>query len=261
MKKYLYQIDAFTDELFKGNPAAVIILDQWLNDELMQKIAQENNQTETAFVVHAKNGLSIRWFTPTTEIDLCGHATLAAAYVLFNHENFDSDQIIFQSNSGTVKVTREDDNLILDLPVDELTGLYELPALIKLDPTHLVKEIYMGKTDLVFVLGNQQQIEEYVPQLHFIKQLETRGLIITAPGDKYDFVSRFFAPNIGINEDPVTGSAQTTLTAYWANRLKKNSLTSAQLSARGGKMTCELRGKRVLIGGQCQIFLKGELYI
>lgn len=261
MHTHMYQIDAFANELFKGNPAAVVILAHELSDHMMQNIAQENNQSETAFVLPSKNGLGIRWFTTTTEIDLCGHATLAAAYVLFNHEDFEGDQVIFQSKSGPLKVTNSDGALVLDFPVDQIKQIYELPALMKLDSKHLVKEVYKGNTDLMFVLSNQQQVADYVPNLDLIKQLGTRGLIVTAPGDNTDFVSRFFAPNIGINEDPVTGSAHTTLTPFWAKRLKKNKLIAAQLSSRGGKLTCELSGNSVLIGGTCQIFLKGELYI
>ncbi len=261
MHTHMYQIDAFADELFKGNPAAVVILAHELSHEMMQKIAQENNQSETAFVLPSKNGLGIRWFTTTTEIDLCGHATLAAAYVLFNHEDFEGDQVIFQSKSGVLKVTIADDALILDFPVDQIKQIFELPELMKLDSKHLVKEVYKGNTDLMFVLSDQQQVADYIPNLDLIRKLGTRGLIVTAPGDKTDFVSRFFAPNIGLNEDPVTGSAHTTLTPFWAKRLKKNKLTAAQLSARGGELTCELKGNRVLIGGKCHTFLKGELYI
>ncbi len=261
MLVHIYQVDAFTTELFKGNSAAVIILNEWLSDDLMQNIALENNLAETAFITPTGTNLHIRWFTPTMEVDLCGHATLAGAHVLFNHEDLEGDQISFRSRSGLLKVTRNNKNLVLDFPVDEISKINELPELMKLDSKHWVKEIYKGKSDIMFVLDNEKQILEFEPNLDVIRKMNCRGVIITASGENTDFVSRFFAPQSGIDEDPVTGSAHTTLTPYWTKRLNKQTLTAAQLSKRGGNLTCELKGNRVLIGGNCKTYLKGELFI
>lgn len=214
MRTHIYHVDAFTNELFKGNPAAIVKLKKWLDEDLMLKIAQENNLSETAFIAPIADQLHIRWFTPTTEVDLCGHATLAAAHILFTHEDFEGDQVFFQSKSGTLKVYNNFENLTLDFPADTIQAIKELPELMKLDAQHVVKEVYKGKTDLMFVLDKQKDIEEYLPNLALIRQLNCRGLIITAPGENTDFVSRFFGPQTGINEDPVTGSAHTTLTPF-----------------------------------------------
>ncbi|MGQ1787055.1 PhzF family phenazine biosynthesis protein [Saccharicrinis sp. GN24d3] len=261
MHTQIYLVDAFADELFKGNPAAIVKLNKWLDEDLMQKIASENNLAETGFIAPVDNKLHIRWFTPTTEVDLCGHATLAAAHILFTHEDFEGDQVIFHSKSGILKVDNNFEYLTLDFPVDTIQQVNQLPELKKLDTEYLVEEVYRGKTDLMFVFKKEKHIAEYVPDFDLIRQLDCRGLIITAPGENTDFVSRFFGPQTGINEDPVTGSAHTTLTPYWAKRLKKDSLTAAQLSRRGGNLTCELKGDRVFIGGTCKTFLKGELFI
>jgi len=261
MRTHIYYVNAFTDKFFKGNPATIVKLKKWLDDDLMQKIAAENNLSETAFIAPIEDQLHIRWFTPTTEVDLCGHATLAAAHILFNHEDFEGDQVLFHSKSGILKVYNNFENLTLDFPADSIQEVKKIPELIKLDAQHVVQEMYKGKTDLMFVLNKQQEIEEYLPNIALIRQLNYRGLIITAPGESADFVSRFFGPKTGINEDPVTGSAHTTLTPFWANRLKKNKLTAAQLSKRGGNLTCELKGNRVLIGGTCLTYFKGELFI
>ena len=261
MHKHMYQVDAFASELFKGNPAAVVILNQWLEDEMMQNIAAENNLAETAFIVPTGRDLHIRWFTPTTEVDLCGHATLAAAHVLFNHEDLEGDEVVFQSKSGVLKVIKDGDTLTLDFPTDEFELVDELPELMKLDSKHWVKSVIKGKSDLMFILEKEKQVADFVPNYDVIKRLDCRGVIITAPGNKVDFVSRFFAPQSGIDEDPVTGSAHTTLTPYWAKRLRKNKLKAAQLSKRGGLLSCELKSDRVLIGGSCKTFFMGKLYI
>lgn len=261
MRHPIYQVDAFTNELYKGNPAAVVILNKWLDDKTMQNIAMENNLAETAFVAPHGIDLYIRWFTPATEVDLCGHATLAAAHVLFNHEDFEGDEVIFESKSGILKVTKDNGHLTLDFPRDEYSFVKELPELIKLDSQHEVTEVYQGKTDLMLVMSNQDQIEKYTPSYEVLKGLNCRGVIITAPGKHSDFVSRFFAPQSGINEDPVTGSAHTTLTPYWSQKLGKPLLEAEQLSPRGGHLICELKADRVLIGGKCKTFFKGELMI
>jgi PhzF family phenazine biosynthesis protein len=255
----IYQIDAFTSELFKGNPASVIILDKWLPSSVMQNIAMENNLPETAFITPIKGELHIRWFTPTIEVDLCGHATLAASYVLFNHEDLEGDEITFHSKSGLLRVSRNNDELILDFPLDDIYRVNEMPELMKFKIRQLVSEVYRGKDDYMFILENQQQIEDFIPPFEIIEQLDARGLIITAPGNEVDFVSRYFSPQSGIPEDPVTGSAHTTLSSFWSKRLGKNKMTAQQLSKRGGKLVCEIRSSRVFIGGSCRTFFKGQL--
>ncbi|WP_066633634.1 PhzF family phenazine biosynthesis protein [Labilibacter marinus] len=261
MPKHIYQVDAFSSSLFKGNPAAVVILNNWLDEELMQNIAAENNLAETAFVSPSGTDLHIRWFTPTTEVDLCGHATLAAAHVLFNHEDLEGDEVVFHSKSGLLRVMKEEEHLILDFPLDEFESVVELPELMKLDFRDKTQEIYKGKTDIMFVLGKESDVAQYQPNFDIISQLDCRGIIITAPGNDVDFVSRFFAPQSGINEDPVTGSAHTTLTPYWSKRLNTTKLKAKQLSKRGGMLCCEVKDGRAMIGGSCHTFFKGELYI
>jgi len=261
MKNPIYQIDAFTNELFKGNPAGVVILSKWLPDETMQTIAMENNLPETAFVTPQNSELHIRWFTPTIEVNLCGHATLAAAHALFYHEDLEGDEISFHSQSGILKVIRNNDELTLDFPLDDIYKVTELPDLVKFSCRNDVMEIYRGKNDYMFVLSKQEQIENFVPDMYTIEKLDSRGLIITAPGDDVDFVSRYFAPQSGIPEDPVTGSAHTTLIPYWSKRLNKKKMIAQQLSKRGGRLQCELRGNRALIGGKCKTYLKGELML
>ncbi|MCW3804386.1 PhzF family phenazine biosynthesis protein [Plebeiibacterium marinum] len=257
----IYQIDAFTSILFKGNPAAVVLLDKWLPNERLQLIAMENNLSETAFICPQNAELHIRWFTPTTEVELCGHATLASAHVLFNHEEIEGDEITFHSQSGLLRVLKDDNKLTLDFPLDDFYKVNELPELMRMNIRTQVNEIYRGKTDYMFVFSNQKEIENFIPSLDIIAQLDSRGLIITAPGDEVDFVSRYFGPQTGIPEDPVTGSAHTTLTPFWSKRLGKQKMNARQISQRGGCLTCELRGSRVLIGGGCRTFFKGELYI
>jgi PhzF family phenazine biosynthesis protein len=260
MKIRLYQIDAFTDELFKGNPAAVCPLDRWLPDKLMQQIAMENNLAETAFFIRSGDRFEIRWFTPEVEVDLCGHATLASAYVIFNFEQFAGPVIEFHSRSGLLQVRKNGDLLTLDFPAD---AFVESPA-----PEGLLEgvglpplEIYKGKTDFMLVYSNAGQIENLKPNLLRVAEIAARGIIVTAPGDDVDFVSRFFAPQSGIPEDPVTGSAHTTLAPYWARRLGRNELTARQLSKRGGWLRCKVAGNRVEISGQARAYLTGEIEI
>lgn len=256
----LYQLDAFTDQLFAGNPAAVCPLTEWLSDENMQRIASENNLAETAFYVKTEQGYHIRWFTPATEVDLCGHATLAAAYVVFFlEEKPETNHIFFDSRSGILKVCREADWLILDFPVDTINKPPLLPpaliASLNIKPT----EVYKGKTDFLLVYARQEDILELTPDMRELSTVPARGIIVTAPGNDVDFVSRFFAPQVGIDEDPVTGSAHTTLTPFWAERLGKTQLTARQLSRRGGYLECKLNGGRVDISGKVQLYLKGEI--
>lgn len=254
----IYIVDAFTDQLFKGNPAGICIMDTWPADELMQQIAFENNQAETAFCVKEGELYHIRWFTPSTEVILCGHATLATAHVLFNEMGLEGNKINFTSLSGILTVTRDKDYLTLDFPVDTVHGVdisEELLACFSIPPIAAFK----GKTDYMVVFHSQADIENIHVDMNAIAKLEARGIIITARGIDVDFVSRFFAPQSGINEDPVTGSAHTTLMPYWASVLNKQQCTAKQLSPRGGYLVCEMAGDRVKISGNAVTYLVGDL--
>ena len=232
MKIPLYQIDAFAKKCFQGNPAAICPLTGWLADEVMQSIAAENNLSETAFFIPINKGFHIRWFTPTTEVDLCGHATLAAAYVIFNELNYTEQTISFDSRSGILKVKREDDLLIMDFPT-QTPITCNAPK--QLEQAFAVKPIACLKSqDYIFVVDNENDVINSEPDLSLLSQFDLRGVIITSQANDYDFVSRCFAPKYGINEDPVTGSAHTQLTPYWAKELNKNTLTAKKVSCRGG---------------------------
>ncbi len=260
MKIKIYQADAFTSELFGGNPAAVCPLDSWIGEDLMQKIAMENNLAETAFFVKNNSGFDIRWFTPTVEVDLCGHATLASAFVLFNYEGYENDEIVFSSlRSGTLKVKKNGDMLTLDFPTDKVedTGLSpELLECFNVKPIEALK----GKTDYMLVFKNEQAIKDLQPDLIAISNLKARGIIATARGSEVDFVSRFFGPQSGVDEDPVTGSAHTTLIPYWAKKMNKKELSAIQLSARKGFLNCKYEGERVEISGRARLYLQGEIF-
>ncbi len=257
----IFQVDAFTDKVFGGNPAAVCVLNEWTSLDRMQKIAAENNLAETAFVVRNEETYEIRWFTPAVEVDLCGHATLAAAHVLFNYYGHDSTKIKFDSHtSGPLSVTKIDDDLSLDFPTDVYKKVMTPQILIEAFEKIPV-ETYKGKTDYVLVFQTQKEVEESNPNLKLVESVDGRGVIITAKGDNADFVSRFFAPQVGINEDPVTGSAHTILTPIWSKKLGKKTLQAEQLSKRKGKLTCEFEGDRVHITGKAVTYLKGEIEI
>jgi PhzF family phenazine biosynthesis protein len=263
MKKIpIYQVDAFTDRLFSGNPAAVCLLESWPDAAWMQLVAAENNLAETAFVVTRGDDFEIRWFTPAVEVDLCGHATLASAYVIFNELKYPGSTIRFHSrNSGVLLVEKREDLLILDFPADTLApvageDLFErLEQCLGIRPVELLR----GKSDLLAVMENEETILMLQPDFEAISKLDARGLIVTARGEQADFVSRFFAPQVGVNEDPVTGSAHTSLIPYWADKLGKTKLTARQLSKRGGVLECEHRGTRCLIGGKARLYLTGEI--
>lgn len=262
MQLSLYQLDAFTDKVFGGNPAAVVPLISWLPDETMQSIAAENNLAETAFYVPTEAGFHIRWFTPTVEVDLCGHATLATAYVLFFLENYAHDEINFDSRSGILNVRKEGDWLVLNFPADSIhKQLLSPPALLEALGDISPVEILRGKTDFMAVLESEEQVRTLQPDIIVLSTLPARGVIITAPGDSVDFVSRFFAPQSGIAEDPVTGSAHTTLTPYWADKLGKTEMEALQVSARGGVLKTKLIGDRVEIAGQVKLYLRGTIEI
>lgn len=261
MKYNLYQVDAFSDTLFGGNPAAVCPLDKWLDDDLLQKIAMENNLAETAFFVKQNDHYEIRWFTPNVEVDLCGHATLAAAYVLFHHENHKGNSVVFHSpKSGKLIVRTELNRLVLDFPTDKFNSIPVSSEIVSCFDKKPI-EAYKGKTDYMLVYEKETDIITIKPQFNFISKLKGRGVIITAKGDNVDFVSRFFAPQSGIIEDPVTGSAHTTLTPYWSERLGKKELSAIQLSDRKGYLQCKFLNDRVEISGQAKLYLKGEYYI
>ncbi len=261
MNLTIYQIDAFASELFKGNPAAVCPLDYWVEDELMQNIAAENNLAETAFFVKKNDRFEIRWFTPNVEVDLCGHATLASAYVIFNEILADSSEIIFYSpRSGELIVTKNDELYTLDFPADRIVEVSLSPSIYS-GLNIIPQQAYKGKTDVLLIYNNEAEILHLNPNFSQLNTIKARGIIVTAKGNTVDFVSRFFAPQCGVNEDPVTGSAHTTLTPYWANLLNKNYLTAKQLSTRSGELTCHLKGDRVLIAGKCVKYLKGEIYL
>jgi len=256
----IFKIDAFTDKLFSGNPAAVCILDKWLSEDLMQSIANENNLAETAFVVPNGKDFEIRWFTPTTEVDLCGHATLASAFVLFNLLGYPDSSIRFRSpRSGQLSVNKNGEMLYLDFPTDTVELISGenniMEGCIGIKP----REVLKGKTDYIAVIDNETSLINLQPNLEEISKLKARGLIVTAKGDQVDFVSRFFAPQSGIDEDPVTGSAHTSLLPIWAKKLGKNNLIANQLSKRGGHLICEFNTDRCLIGGKAKLYLTGEI--
>ena len=263
----IYQLDAFTHQLFRGNPAAVVPLtdqNEWLPDARMQAIAAENNLSETAFYIRTETGYHIRWFTPAVEVDLCGHATLATGYVIFFLEEQPAEsEITLDSRSGPLTVCREADGwLVLDVPADTLAKTaVQPPALITGLAGVKPLEIHKGKTDFMVVYASQADIETLTPDFRELMTVPARGIIVTAPGIDVDFVSRFFGPQSGIDEDPVTGSAHTTLIPYWADKLGKTTLTARQISGRGGYLRCKLNEEtgRVAIAGQVQLYMKGEL--
>jgi predicted PhzF superfamily epimerase YddE/YHI9 len=261
MKIPIYQVDAFTNERFKGNPAAVCPLSDWLPDDVMQNIAAENNLAETAFIVAAGAQYEIRWFTPTVEVDLCGHATLASAFVLFNELGFAEDQINFVSHrSGPLSVTKIGSVLALNFPVDSLIELPFKPE-FAIGLSQAPRAVFKGKTDYLFVYDSESEILALQPDFEALKVHQVRGIIVTALGETTDFVSRFFGPACGVNEDPVTGSAHTTLTPYWASVLGKTELTARQLSLRTGSLSCKLLGDRVEIAGEAMLYLRGEINV
>jgi|SRR5450756_198642 len=260
MELRIYQVDAFAERLFGGNPAAVCPLDAWLPDDVMQQIAAENNLAETAFYVPADGGFQIRWFTPTVEVDLCGHATLASAHVVFAHDRPKDDVVEFASKSGLLKVKREGELLVLDFPADTVEPVTVPQMLIDALGREPI-ETYKGKTDYLLVYGVEEHVAGLTPDLCDLAMVPARGIIVTAPGRHVDFVSRFFAPQVGVPEDPVTGSAHTTLTPYWSARLGKRELSAMQLSKRQGRLRCRLAGNRVEIAGRAVPYLSGTISI
>ena len=259
MELSIYQIDAFSSELFKGNPAAVCPLDEWLPDELMQSIAEENNLSETAFFVPKDDGYHIRWFTPTSEVDLCGHATLAAAYVLFHFLGHRKDQIAFDSRSGNLAVSRDNDWLTMDFPAQPPVACDVSDHVIKAFDVMPVE--CLQAEDLIVVFEREADVEMAKPDFSQLMQLDLRGVAITAPSKHWDFVVRFFAPKYGIPEDPVTGSAYTQLAPYWASKMGAKRFRARQVSPRGGELTCEMVDDRVYISGRAVKYLEGNITI
>ena len=262
MKLDLYQVDAFTSKLFGGNPAAVVPLQQWLDDELMQIIALENNLSETVFFVPsttAKADYDIRWFTPQVEVNLCGHATLASAYVIFTILGFDKAAVNFSSKSGILTITKKDTLLIMDFPSwkpERLDVYHDSLEAVLGDVT--ITGVYKSR-DMLIELANEDDVEKCTPDFTLMKKHFDK-MIITAAGRKVDFVSRFFAPAAGVDEDPVTGSAHSQLIPFWSEKLNKNKLRALQLSKRGGELWCEqLNQHRVAISGHCVFYMKGEI--
>ncbi len=259
MKLPIFQVDAFTDEVFGGNPAAVCPLEQWLPDNVMQHIAIENAVAETVFFKQVGQVFEIRWFTPEIEMDLCGHATLAAAHVIAKHLNYGSPVIEFQSNSGKLSVAVQEELLTLNFPARKPKPS-QAPQLVLDAIQHPPTEVLKSR-DYVLVFEDESIIRHLNPKQGLLDQinLDPGGVVITAQGDKVDFVSRFFTPQASIFEDPVTGSAHCSLIPYWSEKLGKNSMQALQLSPRGGKLLCQHLGSRVLISGQAVTFLEGYI--
>ena len=260
MQLDFHQVDAFTDRPFSGNPAIVYRLDAWLADDLMQNIAAEHNLAETSFVVRELDGWRIRWFTPTVEVPLCGHATLAAAHVLFEIYGEPGERLEFASLSGPLRVCREDPHLALDFPAQPPSEVGSTVELEQALGAPLV-DVLGNNSHLVVLLESELAVRQCKPDFAALARLPYLGVIVTARGDDYDFVSRFFAPAIGIEEDPVTGAAHCGLIPYWSQRLSKLQLRAYQCSARGGELWCRLQGDRVSIAGHARLIASGRLFI
>jgi len=257
MKIRQYQVDAFATRAFEGNPAAVCPLESWLDDGLLQAIAEENNLSETAFFVPTDSGYALRWFTPAQEVDLCGHATLATAHVLFRHLGHAGRTIAFETRSGTLEVQQQGDRLEMDFPAcppSPCAAADLLTRALGRQPSEV-----LAADDYLAVFDSEAIVRAIQPDMNLLAQLDLRGVIITAPGTSSDFVSRFFAPKFGIPEDPVTGSAHCALAPYWARRLGRNRLNARQVSKRGGTLVCEMLGDRVTLSGQAVTFMEAEI--
>jgi len=261
MKLTIYQVDAFAEKLFQGNPAAVIPLQQWLDDELLQNIAVENNLSETAFFVAKDDGFQLRWFTPAEEVDLCGHATLATAHVLFQHLAYEKSDIQFQTRSGELMVSRSDagSGYTMDfpiLPAQAVTAPAALLAGLGTSAKHILKA-----DDYIVVFETEADVQALTPDLSQWMKLDARGVIVTALGTDVDFVARCFFPQLNIDEDPVTGSAYCELAPYWYSILGRKQMTARQLSKRSGILHCDLKADRILITGKAIDYMTGEIYI
>ncbi len=261
MKLPIYQVDAFAEKPFGGNPAAICPLDEWLSDEMMQSIAIENNLSETAFLVGGEGAYDLRWFTPAHEVNLCGHATMATAHVVFNNLEPGSRDVRFSTRSGEFFVKQDGDKLFMSFPSIENQPTVASEGLLDALGVQ-IEETMTSSQDLMTVVTHADGVVNLDPDYDFIaRNVRERGLIVTAPGDDCDFVSRFFAPQAGIKEDPVTGSAHCQLVPYWSKRLGKTKLLARQVSARGGTLYCENASDRVLLGGKTIPFLEGTITI
>lgn len=259
----IYQVDAFAGELFTGNPAAVIILDSWPEDSLLQAIAMENNLSETAYLVAGTDGYDLRWFTPQVEVDLCGHATLASAHVLFEHLEHPEDHVTFNTRSGLLRVRRAERGLTLDFPA-QVMSVAEVDLTVCNALGAIASEALVpaeGRGAVLYVYEFEEDVAKLSPDFSALLAASEFSVIVTAPGDDCDFVSRFFGPQVGIDEDPVTGSAHCSLVPYWSGRLHTNTLRARQISARGGALDCELREGRVFMTGSAITFMTGSIQI
>ncbi len=260
IKQSIFQVDAFTSTLYMGNPAAVCPLESWLDDRLMQLIARENNLSETAFIVPDGAHYQIRWFTPNTEVDLCGHATLASAFVLFEVLGHQGKEILFKSNSGILTVKKEGDLLQMDFPALPFTKIDPSTALIeaiKITPD----EVYQSTFDTLCIFNDAELIKQAKPDLNALANIACRGIIFSAPATESDVYSRCFYPGCDVPEDPVTGSAHCVIAPYWCARLNKQKIHARQGGSRQGELWCELKGERVLLSGYSQLYLEGKIQI
>lgn len=259
MELDIFEINAFAEVDFSGNPAAVCPLKNFLPENIMQSIAAQNNLAETAFIVPDENGYQIRWFSPNQEVDLCGHATLAAAYVIFHYLNKNSNAILFKSMSGHLTATLDGDYIELNFPARPIE-IVETPSAI-LDASNFTPQTVLGSDDYIVVMKNENEIRNLKIDMNKLLSLDRRGVIFTAPGDKVDFVSRVFHAKLGIGEDPVCGSAHCQLMTYWSKKLNKTKLNAEQLSPRGGMLICEIKEGRVYLKGKAQIYLQGKIFL
>lgn len=259
MELTIFQVDAFADSPFQGNPAAVCPLDAWLDDERLQAIAEENNLSETAFVVGRDGDYRLRWFTPQVEVDLCGHATLATAWVLIHKLDDASPVLRFATHSGELSVRREGDSLAMDFPAKCPEPCATPDGL--LEALGIAEAEVLKTDDYLVVVDDEKTIAALAPDFARLKGLPCRGVAVTARSQRFDFVSRWFGPNVGVNEDPVTGSAHTSLAPYWAQRLGKTRLSAEQGGARKGRLECDVRGERVVISGKAALYMSGTLHL
>lgn len=258
----IYTVDAFTDKLFGGNPAAVCPLEEWLPDKMMQQLAAENNLSETVFFVNEGGTYRIRWFTPGTEVKLCGHATLASAHIFYTELGYTNDTLLFNSLSGPLSVTRKSEGVYtLDFPANNPVPVSDIPIGMFEGLGIANAPVFSTSFDYMVVLASQKEVALLQPDFKTLAKVEARGVIVTAKGDEADFVSRCFYPQSGIDEDPVTGSAHTILIPYWAAQLQKNTMQAIQISERGGYLNCELKGSRVLMSGNAVTYMKGYYYL
>jgi predicted PhzF superfamily epimerase YddE/YHI9 len=259
MKLPYYQVDAFTDRAFSGNPAGVCLLEQWMDDATLQRISGENNLSETAFLVRRGSDFELKWFTPTMEVDLCGHATLASAFVLFSEYQRKESSLAFHTKSGPLHAEWDGAKVMLDFPARPGKASAAPPALME-GLGYIPREVRKSR-DYLAVLGDEEEVRALAPDFPQLASLDCLGVIATAASQEFDFVSRFFAPGAGLNEDPVTGSAHCTLIPYWAEKLGKQTMIARQLSQRGGTIYCENRSDRVGIGGHAVLFSRAELLL